>query len=224
MKQKPVRKEFAVIGLGRFGGNLCKELVSQGVDVLALDKSLERVQEFSSLVSHAAELDAIDEESLKTVGISNFNCVIISLGKGIQSSILATLILKEMGIEQVWVKAQDEYHEKVLRKIGADKIIHPERDMAIRIANHIVSDKVTDYIELSDKYSIVEIIASKKIAGKTLSELDIRAKYNCSVIAIKRSSNNILISPPADMKIISTDILIAIGSNKNLEHFESEGV
>lgn len=224
MKQKPVRKEFAVIGLGRFGGNLCKELVSLGVDVLALDKNMERVQDYSSIVSHAAELDAVDKDSLSAVGISNFDCVIISLGKGIESSILATLILKEMGIEKVWVKARNEYHEKVLKKIGADKIIHPERDMAIRIANHIVSDKVTDYIELSDKYSIVEIVASDKIVGKSLSELNIRAKYHCNIIGIKKSSDNILISPAPDLKIDSNDILITIGSNNNLERFEQEGV
>lgn len=224
MKQKPTRKEFAVIGLGLFGGNLCKELTSLGVEVLALDKKLDRVQEYSSIVSHVAELDAIDEESLKSVGIKNFNCVIISLGEDLQSSILATLILKEMGIKQVWVKAQNEYHEMVLQKIGADKIIHPERDMAIRIANHIVSDKVTDYIELSDKHSIVEIIAGDKIAGKTLLELNIRAKYNCTVIAIKKSENNILISPPTDKEIANTDVLITIGSNDNLDRFEQEGV
>ncbi|MFZ3579699.1 potassium channel family protein [Virgibacillus sp. DJP39] len=220
----PRKKEFAVIGLGRFGGNLCKELVSLGVDVLALDKRLERVQEYSPLVSHAAELDAIDKESLKAVGINNFNCVIVSLGEGIESSILATLILKEMGIEKVWVKARNEYHEKVLKKVGADKIIHPERDMAIRIANHIVSDKITDYIELSDEYSIVEIKASNKVAGKTLSELDIQANYGCNVIAIKQRTNNIVVSPSPYMKIDSTDILVAIGSNDNLERFENEGV
>ncbi|SEB05828.1 trk system potassium uptake protein TrkA [Thalassobacillus cyri] len=224
MKQKPGRKQFAVIGLGRFGGNLCKELVRLEVDVLALDKDLERVQEYSKVASHAAELDAIDEDSLKAVGIKNFDYVMISLGEGVQSSILATLILKELGIKQVWVKAHDEYHEKVLKKIGADKIIHPERDMAFRIAHHIVSEKITDYIELSDKYSIVEIKASDKIAGKRLSELEIRYEYNCSIIAIKKSEDNILISPSLDTQIQSRDILVMVGSNVDLSRFEQEGV
>ncbi|SFB07599.1 trk system potassium uptake protein TrkA [Lentibacillus halodurans] len=224
MGQEKTRKEFAVIGLGRFGGNLCKELADIGVDVLALDKNMERVQEFSSIVSHAAELDAIDEDSLEQVGISNFNYVIISFGENQQSSILATLILKEMGIDHVWVKAQNEYHEKVLKKIGADKIIHPERDMAVRIANNVVSDKVTDYIELSDEYSIVEIKASKKISGKTLSELDIQNNYNCNVVAVKRSSTNIIVSPPPETEIFRTDILVTIGSNSNLNRFENEVV
>ncbi|GGC95470.1 potassium transporter Trk [Thalassobacillus devorans] len=224
MKRKPERKQFAVIGLGRFGGSLCKELARLGVDVLALDKNLERVQEYSTIASHTAELDAIDEDSLKAVGIRNFDYVMISLGEGIQSSILATLMLKEMGIKQVWVKANDAYHEKVLKKIGADKIIHPERDMAFRIANHIVSEKITDYIELSDEYSIIEIIASEKVANKSLLELEIRSRYNCSIIAVKKSEDHILISPSLETKIDNQDILVTIGNNEDLDRFQREGV
>jgi trk system potassium uptake protein TrkA len=221
---KEDRKEFVVIGLGRFGGTLCKELSALNIQVMALDKNYDRVQEYSSIVSHAVQIDAIDEESLKSIGIRNFDFVILSFGEDIQSSILATLLLKEMGMKQVWVKARDENHQKVLERVGADRIIHPERDMATRIAHHIVSDKVTDYIELSDKHSIVEIVASDKIAGKTLVELNMHANYNCTIVAIKKSDNNIIISPSPDSKIYKSDILVTIGENTDLTRFENEGV
>ncbi|MDL4843033.1 potassium channel family protein [Aquibacillus rhizosphaerae] len=217
MKQK---KEFVVIGLGRFGGNLCKELTDTGVEVVAIDKDPERIQEYSSIVSHAVEIDAIDEESLKSIGIRNFDCVVVSIGEDLQASILITLILKEMDIKQVWVKARNEYHQKVLEKIGADRIIHPERDMARRIAHHIGSDKVTDYIEISKHYSIVEIIASNKLAGKTLNQLDVQDKFHCTIVAIKKNENDISIIPSLDTVIDLNDILVTIGKNTDLERFE----
>ncbi|WP_226037745.1 potassium channel family protein [Aquibacillus saliphilus] len=217
-------KEFVVIGLGRFGGSLCKELTSIGIEVLAIDKDAERVQEYNSVVSHSVELDAVDEQALIEIGIRNFDCVVVSIGEDIQASILITLILKEIGINQIWVKARDDYHQKVLEKIGADKIIHPERDMARRIAHHISSDKVTDYIELSKDFSIVEIIASSKIAGKTLSKLDAQDRYKCTIVAIKKSEDEISIIPSVDTRIDLNDILVMIGNNKALERFEDERI
>ncbi|WP_138417472.1 potassium channel family protein [Aquibacillus sediminis] len=221
MKQK---KEFVVIGLGRFGGNLCKELTHIGIEVLAIDKDQERLQEFSSIVTNTMELDAVDEESLKSIGIRNFDCVVVSIGEDIQASILITLILKEMGIKQVWVKARNEHHQKVLERIGADRVIHPERDMARRIAHHIGSDKVTDYIEISKDYSIVEIIASEKLAGKTLNDLDVQDKFGCTIVAIKKNEQDISIIPSMDTTIGLHDILVTIGKNKNLERFEDKRV
>ncbi|WP_328701004.1 potassium channel family protein [Aquibacillus kalidii] len=220
----PREKEFVVIGLGRFGGNLCKELADAGVQVLAIDKNPERVQAYHSIVSHAVELDAIDEESLRSIGITNFDCVVVSIGEDIQSSILITLILKEIGINQVWVKARNEAHQKVLEKIGADRIIHPERDMARRIAHHIGSDKVTDYIEISKDYSIVEIIASDKLSGKTLAEIDAEDGFHCSIVAIKKSEENIVILPKQTTVVDNKDILVTIGKNTDLDRFEEKRV
>ncbi|MDE5413650.1 potassium channel family protein [Alkalihalobacterium chitinilyticum] len=218
-----MRKQFAVIGLGRFGSSVCKELYKLGHDVLAIDNNEEKVNNMTQFSTHSVIANGTDENALHSLGIRNFDFVIVAIGDNIQSSILCTLILKEMGVKNVWVKAQNYYHHRVLEKIGADRIVHPEQDMGIRIAQHLVSEKIIDYIELSDEYSIVELIASEKVAGKSLAQLDIRAKYGCTILAIKRNKD-INISPfPQDL-IDKNDILIVIGHKNDLKRFEEEGL
>ena len=145
------------------------------------------------------------------------------MGDDIESSILTSLLLKEMGIKQVWVKATNKYHQKVLEKIGVDRIIQPERDMAKRVAHHVVSDKIFDYIELSNNHSIVELFASKKVSNKSLTDLDLRAKYGCTLIGIQRDGD-IIISPPADEIIRLGDLLIILGRNEDIHRFEDVGI
>ena len=181
-----MRKEFAVIGLGRFGGSICKALSEEGLEVMAMDIDEDKVNEYAKIASHAVIGDSTDESVLKNLGLRNFDHVIVAIGENIQASILTTLILKELGVNTITVKAQNDYHEKVLAKIGADHIVHPERDMAKRIAHNIVSNNVLDYLELSDEHSIVEIVANSRLAGNTLLDLDIRAKYGINIVAIKR--------------------------------------
>ncbi|WP_102345120.1 potassium channel family protein [Bacillus sp. Marseille-P3661] len=217
------KKQFAVIGLGRFGGNLCKEFYKSGLEVLAIDNDGDRVADYLEFSTHAVQADTTDETVVRDLGLRNFDYVIVAIGENIQASILTTLLLKEIGVERVWVKAQNDYHQKVLEKIGADRIIHPERDIAKRIAHHIVSEKIIDFIELSDEYSIVEIIASGKVDQKTLLDLDIRAKYGCTVVAIKRA-HDITVSPAANMVINQDDILVVAGHNRDIERFEREGI
>jgi trk system potassium uptake protein len=147
----------------------------------------------------------------------------VSFGDNIEASILTTLLLKELGVKEVWVKASNSYHQKVLDRIGADKVIHPERDMARRIAHHITSEKIIDYIEVSKEHSIVEVRASKKVAGKTLNDLDVRAKFGCNIIAIHRGEE-VIVSPSADEVIKIEDLLIVIGHNRDINRFEKEGV
>lgn len=216
-------KQFAVIGLGRFGGNLCKEFYKLGIDVLAIDQNDSLVSEYIEFSTHAVQADTTDESAIRKLGLRNFDYVIVAIGENIQASILTTLLLKEIGVARVWVKAQNDYHQKVLEKIGADRIIHPERDIAKRIAHHIVSEKIIDFIELSDEYSIVEIIASEKVDQKTLLELDIRAKYGCTIVAIKRG-HDISVSPAANILIRKDDILVVAGHNNDIERFEREGI
>ena len=122
---------------------------------------------------------------LKSIGIGNFDHVIVAIGENIQASILTTLMLKEFGVNHVTVKAQNDYHEKVLRKIGADTVVHPERDMGRRIAYNIVSNNILDYLDLSDEHSIVEIVASEKINGNSIIDLDIRARYGLNIVLLK---------------------------------------
>ncbi|MGM7700988.1 potassium channel family protein [Pseudalkalibacillus sp. Hm43] len=214
-----MKKQFAVIGLGRFGGSICRSLSNNDMEVLAIDSDEDRVNEFSSIATHAVIADATDENVLKSLGVRNFDHVIVAIGDNIQASILTTLILKELGVAHITVKAQNDYHEKVLRKIGADRIVHPERDMGQRIAHNIMSNNVLDYLELSDEHSIVELIASKKMHDKTLIELDVRANYGCNVMAIKRS-DDIVVSPQATHTILEGDILIVIGADADISRLE----
>jgi trk system potassium uptake protein TrkA len=216
-----VKKEFAVIGLGRFGGSMCRSLTEQGMEVMAIDVNEDRVNEFAPIVTQAVVADTTDEQVLKSLGIRNFDHVIVAIGDNIQSSILTTLILKELGVKHITVKAQNDYHEKVLRKIGADHVVHPERDMGRRIAHYIVSNNVLDYLELSEEYSIVEIKANEVLAGHSLVDLNVRAKYGLNIVAIKRGQD-IIVSPKADEPLQLGDILIIIGADTDINRFEKK--
>ncbi|KAB8138598.1 TrkA family potassium uptake protein [Gracilibacillus oryzae] len=216
-----MKREFAVIGLGRFGGSICRELSAEGMDVLAIDIHEDKVNEYKNIAAHAVIADTTDENVLKELGIRNIDHVIVAIGENIQASILTTLMLKEFGIKKITVKAQNDYHEKVLNKIGADHVVHPERDMGRRIAHSIISTNILDHLELSDDHSIVEVKAGKKMDGKTLLELDIRAQYGCNVVAIKEANEkSINVSPMADQKLVRDDVLIVIGADKDISRFE----
>ncbi|HET7658297.1 MAG TPA: TrkA family potassium uptake protein [Bacillales bacterium] len=216
-----MKKQFAVIGLGRFGGAICNELARQGMEVLAIDKDEERVNDFSQIATHAVIADTTDEATLKSLGIRNFDHVIVAIGDNIQASILTTLILEELGVKHITVKAQNEYHGKVLQKIGADEVVHPERDMGVRIAHNMTSTSVLDYLELSDQHSIVEMVAGSKMDGKTLIDLDVRARYGLNIVGIKRQGE-INVSPSATERILKGDILIVIGADEDIHRMEKQ--
>lgn len=212
-------KQFVVIGLGRFGSSVAKTLYSLGNDVLAIDKAEDRVQSVGNNVTHAVQADSTDENTLRSLGIRNFDVAVVSIGSDIQSSIMATLLLKELGVKYIIAKAQNELHSNVLYKIGADKVILPERDLGIRVAHNISSSNVLDYIELSQDYSIVEITAIPDWENKTLAELNMRAKYGINVMAIKRNKD-INVSPKAADMILKNDILVVIGGTEDLNKIE----
>lgn len=210
-----VRKQFAVIGLGRFGSSVAVTLSQLGHDVLAIDRNEHTVQGIMNQVTHAVQGDAREEETLKALGIRNFDVVIVAIGDDIQSNILITLMLKEMGVKMVISKAMNSLHGKVLEKIGADKIIFPEKDMGIRLAYNLVTQNVMDLIELSPDYSVVETAVPTKFVNRTLGDLNIRAKYGISIIAIKRA-NSLIIAPGANERFEENDILIIISKNELL--------
>ncbi|MFE4046770.1 potassium channel family protein [Priestia sp. YIM B13490] len=214
-----MKKQFAVLGLGNFGGTLVEEFSKMDVEVIAVDKDEEVVNKYADKATYVAQANAIDENALKAIGISNIDYAIVSFGDDIENSILATLLLKELGVKEILVKAANHYHQKVLEKIGANRVIQPERDMAKRLAHHIGSETIIDYIELSRDYSLVEIIVSRKLHNKNLFDLDARAKYGCNVIGIERE-NKMIISPSAHETILKGDKLIVIGDNQGLKHFE----
>ena len=209
-------KQFVVIGLGRFGSSVARTLSEKGSDVLAIDIDEEKVQAMAEEVTHSIQADATDEEAMKSIGIRNFDIAVISMGTDIHASILATLLTKELGIDYVVVKAQSRLHGKVLTKIGADKVVHPERDMGVRVANNLISSNVLDLIELSPGYTIAEVKASQKLYGYTLNDLQFRTRFGVNVIAI-RNGEDINVTPKATDKITEGDNLIVIGENENLE-------
>ncbi|WP_139368293.1 potassium channel family protein [Evansella clarkii] len=218
-----MKKQFAVIGLGRFGGSVCRELVRQGHEVLVIDMDEHKVNDYANIATHAVVADTTDESVLRSLGIRNFDYVIVAIGDDLQASILTTLLLKELKIKNVWVKAKNDYHHKVLVKIGADQVVHPEKDMGRRVAQQMSDEKVIDFIELSEEYSIVELIATDLLEGKTLIQLDIRARYGVTVLAIKKGEE-INISPEPDYQIMKNDLLIVIGHNKDIKRFEDNAM
>lgn len=215
-------KQFVVVGLGRFGASVATTLADNGHDVLAIDRDPEKVQAISADVTHAVEADATDEEALKTLGVRNFDVAVVSIGDNVSANILCTLILKELNLPYVIVKAPDKLHGKVLSKVGADRIVYPERDMGARIAQNLISSNVLDYIEFAPEYGVIEILASDKMVGKTLKELELRASFDVNVMAIKRGED-IHISPGADDTIEAGDKLILMGKNENLDKMRDFG-
>lgn len=207
-----VKKQFVVIGLGRFGSSVARSLYSLGHDVLAVDMDEDRVAEVADEVTHAVQLDATDEPALRSLGISNFDVAVISIGSNLKASILIALLVKEMGVKQVVAKGNSELHAKVLDKIGVNKVILPEKDMGIRVGLNLGSSTIMDFIELSPDYNIMEIEAPKEWDGKSLKELNAREKYGINVMAIK-NGDHITVSPLAQQIIKSGDILVVIASD-----------
>ncbi len=211
-------KQFVVIGLGRFGVSVATTLAESGYEVMAIDINEEVIQEISSVVTHAVQADVTDVDTLNSLGIRNFDIAIVAIGRDIQSSIMVTLLLKEMGIQYVVAKASSDLHEKVLQKLGADKIISPEQDMGVRIANSLISGSIVEHIQLSPEYSIVEIVSLPAWNGKTIREINMRAAYGINVIAIERDKE-ISITPGPDFLLLKNDILVVVGANKKIEQF-----
>lgn len=214
-------KQYVVIGLGRFGISVAKTLYSLGHDVLAVDSDEETIQGIADSVTHAVQADATDENVLRELGIRNFDVAVVTIGADIQASIMVTLLLKELGVKYIIAKANSEIHAKVLYKLGADRVILPERDMGVRVAHNLVSTNVLDYIELSPDYSIVEIAAPKTWINKTLRELSLRSSYGVNVMAI-RKEYDINVAPAADVVIQPSDIIVAIGSTEDLNKLEDK--
>lgn len=209
-------KQFAVIGCGRFGSSVAKTLYKSGFDVLALDDDECVIRNIADYVTHAATIDIDDANALKEVGIRNVDVVIIGIGSDLKASVMSTLLVKEMGVKYVVAKAQDEMHAKVLTKIGADRVIFPERDMGVRLAYNLTSTNILDFIELSPDYSIMEIVAPKKWHDKSLKENNIRARFGLSVLAVKRG-DDVNVSPQAEETVLEGDVLIVVGSNEDLK-------
>lgn len=216
-----MEKQFVVIGAGRFGQSVAIKLAEMGNEVMVVDSREDVIQHIADKVTYAVQADATDENAIKALGIRNFDVAIVTIGSNIQSSILITLMVKELGIKQVVAKAQNPQHAKVLYKIGADRVVFPEKEMGIKIAKSLVTSNVLDLIDLANDYSILEIKVNPEWVGKSLIEINMRRLYSISVIAIKRDGAlNINVS--ADYVLLKDDILVVMGHNKDLEKIEKD--
>ena len=213
-------KQFLVFGLGRFGKSLARTLCEMGQEVLAIDSDEEIVSDIAPFVTQAMQLDATDEEVLKTLGVNNFDAAIVSIGQDMQASILVCVLLKELGVPYVIAKANDELHAKVLRKIGADRVVFPERDMGARLARSILAPNVLDLMNLSDDYQIIEIRVPEKWIGQSLIGLNVRRHYGVNILAIHRQGR-FLASPAPDMPFETDDTLLVMGKRDDIERLEA---
>lgn len=206
---------YIVVGLGRFGSEVARQLCLQGCEVLAMDTRPELVQQIADQVTHAVVADATDKAVLKALDASSFDCAIVAIGDGLAASVLITMNLQELGIPKIICKANDETHRRVLLKLGAHQVVIPEQEHAARLARSLSSPNVLDYIELSDEYGILEVPAPKSWMGKSLKELDVRAKLGINIIAIKHG-DAINTFPAGDYRFDSGDVIVVLGDQTTM--------
>lgn len=222
-------KQCVVLGLGIFGASIAKALVEKGCEVLAIDEDEEKVKEISDVVTQAVQADATDEKTLRALGVDKMDIAIVSTGEDMEASILITLLMKELGIKTIVAKAISPSHGTVLRKVGATRVVFPERDTGVRVAKSLATPDILEHIVLSPEYSILEVHAPKSFIGRTLGEIDVRAKHGVNIIAIKRKlpyltdtgesdfKEEILITPGAEEEVADSDILVVLGTNKKID-------
>ena len=209
-------KSYVVIGLGRFGQTLARQLCKLGAEVLAMDVHNDLVQQVADEVTHAVVGDAQDKDVLRALGVRDFDCAIVAIGTNLAASVLTVMNLQELEVPYIICKAHDETHRRVLEKLGVQRVVIPEQENAARLARSLNSHNVLDYIELSEDYGILEIPAPKNWIGKTLKELNIRAKLGVNIIAVE-SGRQTNVSPSADYLIQAGDIMVVLGDNYSLE-------
>ncbi len=212
-------KTYVVIGLGRFGTAVATRLCELGNEVLAIDENPGNIQHIADHVTHAVVGDAQDEDVLRALGVGNFDCAIVAIGGDLAASIMITLNLKELGVPAVICKASSESYKKALERVGADRVLIPEREMAVKLAQNLASSSILDFIELSADYGIAEVAAPSDWAGKSLRELNIRAKYGVTVLAFRRG-DRLDLQPGPDEPIEPDAVVVALGSNEQLNRLQ----
>ena len=206
MKKKT---QYLVVGLGRFGSAVATTLAKQGMQVLAIDRSMESVEAHRSLLTDVLRADATDEGALRQLGAGNFDVAIVNIGDDVKSSCVATMHLKELGVPYIVAKAYDDFHGRMLTRLGADKVIFPERDMGQRVAHNLVSEKIMDFIELSPDYSLMEMRPRPEWVGVPLRELNLRGKHRINVVAV-RSGGQVNAMPQPDTVIGADDVMLVV--------------
>ncbi|EAS41482.1 TrkA family potassium uptake protein [Photobacterium profundum] len=211
----PEQKQFAIIGLGRFGMALCEELSQEGAQVLAVDINETNVKKVADIATQAVVADCSNEETISELKLDDYDLVMVSIGEDVNASILTTLVLKEAGVKSVWVKAKDRYHAKILTKIGADKIIRPERDMGIRIARNMLDKRIFEFADLGSGIALAEVLISCKHLGSKLKNHPCYIKPETTLLALKRGPE-IRKDPSPDTELETGDLLIITGPKGKL--------
>ncbi|MDY3051868.1 MAG: TrkA family potassium uptake protein [Ndongobacter sp.] len=214
-------KTFAVIGCGRFGANVARTLAELGNDVLAVDASQEIVNDLSPHVTYAICADVGVEGALDSIGLSNVDCAIIGLSSDFEAAVMATALCREQKVPMIIAKARSELHGRILQRVGASKIILPERDIGIKLAHSLSSQSVYEYFELSEEHSLVESAVPKAWLGKTLGELNVRKHYGVSIIGILNEGYSNINPSPAD-KFREGDRILVLGSHAELMKLEEK--
>ena len=214
-------KTFVVIGLGQFGSAVALELSDLGHEVLALDEREEYVQEIADKVTHAVAGDARDPAVLRALGVRNYDCAVVAVGEDVGTSALITLNLKELGVKRVICKAQSDVHQKILEKIGADRVIFPEYDVGVKLAQGLSSSNVLNFIELSEDFGIVETKVPREWYGRTIQELDVRARHRVTIIAVRRGEEGeLIVAPGASFQLESGDAVVALGRTEDVNRLQ----
>ena len=215
-------KKFTVIGLGNFGLYVAKTLFEEGHEVVAVDSDKARVQAINSNCSEAIVMHATDKERLQALGLETMDAVIVSTGTKISTSILICLFLQEIGVKKILAKAVDSDHGKILKKVGATEIVYPEKDMAVRVARGLSTPNILDFIPLAEDYSLVQVDPPKFFIGKSLKELNLRARYRVYVIAVKELvPENFILVPHADFIIKDSDLLMILGKTDDIKKIKA---
>ncbi len=220
-KEMSKTKQFAVLGLGRFGSSIVKTLSENGFNVLACDADADIVQEVSRFATYVVQADVTDENAMKKLGLGNFDVVIVAIGTNLESSVMATLIAKEQGAKYVLSKARDNKQKNILEKVGADRVVLPEWEMGARVATSLITTNVIDYINLSEQFTIAEIEPLDEWAGLSIQKANIRAQAGLNVVAIRRGKR-VMVSLNPNEVIEETDILVVVGETANIQRMRSK--
>ncbi|MBE6034719.1 MAG: TrkA family potassium uptake protein [Clostridiales bacterium] len=210
------KKQYVIFGLGRFGKSVATALAENGCEVLVIDADENSVNEMADVVTYAVKADATETEALKNLGLGNFDVAIIAMGENLEASVMATILVKEVGVPYVLAKAQSDLHGRILKKLGADMVVFPEKETGIRIANSLLVNNLFNTVELPANYNMMELEALPEWIGKSFHELNLRAWLKINVIGIKKK-NHLNINPDPEEAIVEGDILILIGKNEVLK-------
>ena len=214
-------KTYLIVGLGRFGTAVALKLQELGNEVMVIDENEEQVQKLSDKVTYAVVGDARDEGVLESLGVRNLDCAIVAIGQDLAASVVITLNLKSLGVPQVICKAQDDLQKRALEKLGADRVVIPEREMGMKLAQNLTSSSVLDYVELSKDCGLAEIITPKPWAGKTLLEIDVRKKFGVTVAGLRKADGDLTVFVDANYKLNADDELLLVGNNEDLARVQN---